>query len=557
MLHRAVERGISAVLTLQLALFVTPVLPCDIRRLEHGISWNVQSPSRMMSAYADATTPYRRIRVADLSDTDLAYPLIAAYLQRPSLAESVQEFAVQLTSDPYLRGLADLHNPGADRPPLLVSDTDHAAILSHVGALGLPLETTQRMKAALDWWRETAKARPSKPWQDPLDCLLGRRSSGAEDEQDKRLYDDFASTAAALILSLCPNIATFHLGDVYNELLVEYLLRSNYGLTPLPALQNLQHVEHYTDDSASMYDMYDGVELLGHFRYFHRLPRVRSVSMEGVMDYQVDRETFPPKTSKGIRKLHFGHSDISDEMLATLVRIPTALEELSVSLGGLFHPDSGSAMADPGLLGRALEQHKDTLQVLDLDFGDTLSGWMYQASRESRSYSEPDDDDEYYDDVEEDEYSALDEADSDGPLRPTDVKKPQDHDGTILVVRGYSALKKLSVNVEVIVGPTKQEFIDKDTPIQIKLARQPPFRLIDALPQSLEYLCLYGYEKGAVPDLDEHVAELMAKKDERLPKLREIRGVDAVERVVEIEGAWGGDAVQWERPDQDLSWLEA
>jgi hypothetical protein len=53
------------------------------------------------------------------------------------------------------------------------------------------------------------------------------------------------------------------------------------------------------------------------------------------------------------------------------------------------------------------------------------------------------------------------------------------------------------------------------------------------LPPSLEYLCLYGYARGESPDVDEHIDELLAKRDKKLPNLKVIKGID--ERVRDIK----------------------
>lgn len=544
MLLNTITQGLGTVLSLQLFFFVVSAQIC--RPPLWDISWNVQSPLRMIAAHREVTKAYKRIRIESFSDTDIAYPLIATYLTNPDLAGSVEEFVIKLDRSAYI---STLHDPGADRPPFSVSKSDHAAILEQVDSLGLAAETTFRMKRSLDWWRETALARPSRPARDPVRLCWDR---GTVDEDDKKIYDEYASTAAVLLLSLCPNISTLHLGEVHSTDFREYLLKSNYGLTPKPALQNLQHVVHYPYHLGQRFSTYDKVEPLHILRRFHRLPKISSVSMEAVMEEGLDLDIFPPRTSNGIKKLHYGHVDMSGEILSTIVRIPTALEEFSVSEGGMTSPDGGRSIVDVGLLGRSLDQHKKSLRVLDMDLGDAVSHWTWYSE-----YPEEGDEEGFDDEWDEhgdrkDEYFSMDEAISDGPLLPTDIRRPEDHDGTIMVFRGYTALTHLSISIPAIIGQAKR---DRDTN-RWNLIKPPPFRLIDALPPSLEYLYLYGYKKGVVWEVDELVEELMDMRHERLPKLVEVRGVDNVESALDME--WDDDeGYTWERPYTKLEWEEA
>ncbi|MBE3043189.1 hypothetical protein IMZ48_11580 [Candidatus Bathyarchaeota archaeon] len=518
---RSLMKRIGAILLLQV-LLISPAQACA---RWGGVSSSAQSPLRIMSAHLTVTKPYTRVRMTSLPDADVAYPLIATYLSNPELAHSVEEFVAQVDGSAYL---GSLHDPAAqDRLPVLVGESDHEVIRRHIDTLGLSPETVRTMKGAIDWWRRTALARPSKPVRASLLCYDVSR-------EEEKLYREYASTATALLLSLCPNISTLHLGGIgiYEHTLEEYLLKSNYGLSPRPALQNLRHVEHYPSKPSLDYDAYDEVQLLDHFRYFHRLPRISSVSMEGVTNAQGWREIFPPRTSEGIKRIDFQHVDIPGWMLATLVRIPTTLEQLSVSLGGFFHSEGGVPMVNVGLLGRSLEQHIHTLRVLDLDLGSIIDFWNSEDDTEDwdeEDWEERFEDERISEEGQRDGYFELDDSVSQGPLYPRDVRSLEDHGRLIMTFRDYTALTHLSLNLEAILGPTG--YVEKV--VRIKLASRSALALIDALPPSLEYLCLYGYTKGKIPEFDEQVEELMANMGERLPKLVEVRGVDKLERVID------------------------
>lgn len=544
MLSNTITQGLGAVLALHLFFFVTSAQACTLS--SPGVSWNVQSPLRMMAAQHRVTTPYKRIRMESFEDADIAYPLIAIYLTNPDLAGSVDEFIIKLDRSAHLD---KLHEPGADRAPFSVPESDHAAILKQVDSLGLAAETTVRMKGALDWWRETALARPSKPWRDRMEYAIYDR--GTTDADEKTTYDEYAAAAAVLLLSLCPSISTLHLGEIKSETMREYLLKSNYGLIPKPGLQSLQHVVHYPYHLGVMLDTYDKIEPLRDLRYFHRLPQISSVSLEAVVSEGPHLDIFPPRTSLGIKKLHYGHVDMSGRMLSTILRIPTALEEFSVSEGGLLSIDGGRPLVDVGLLGRALDQHKETLRVLDMDLD--IRRWMWDNEYpDEEQLEELEDDWEYYESL-KDEYFFMDKAISEGPLLATDLKEPEDHDGNLMVFRSYTALTHLSVSIPAIIG---QANYDRDAD-KWNLLKPPPFRLIDALPSSLEYLCLYGYRKGEVWEVDEQVEELMEKRHERLPNLMVVKGVDSVESSLDLQHEDEYGRAMWRRPYDDLDWVEA
>lgn len=83
------------------------------------------------------------------------------------------------------------------------------------------------------------------------------------------------------------------------------------------------------------------------------------------------------------------------------------------------------------------------------------------------------------------------------------------------------------------------------------------YRLIDALPPNLEFLRLYGYKKGEVDVIDGYVNELLEKKADRFPKLREIEGVD--EFLPGVPGTYGEEVEDddiWVRSTENLNWVE-
>jgi len=396
------------------------------------------------------------------------------------------------------------------------------------------------MVDGLDWWRSRIQPPPYAP---------APNEYPENDEYDfqQRLYDNYASTVTALLLSLCPNIKTFYIGSsIRRGLLEDYLLKSNYGLVPRPALQELKHVRHHRFEDP-LYDSryYDAVELLDIIRYFHRLPQVTGILMDAVSDYQPERQLFPPKTSTSIKKIHLGYSDISSEMLATLIRIPIGLQELSLSFYRLNSSDRYMTLVDLAFLAKSLRQHKDTLRVLGLDLGSAFAEHVEELDEEMAGA-------ELEDERLCDKYFHLDKAISTGSLHPHHIEDSREYGNKIGSLRDYTTLTQLSISIRAILG----EFIFNS----VTLRNPPAFRLVDALPPNLEYLCLYGYEKGKSAEMDSHVMELLEGKGERLPKLKEIVGVDeTVPGTFAKPVGWTGELDEegfWEREVGTLGWVE-
>lgn len=504
-----------------------------------------QQQLRLMSAW-DTQTSYKRIRVSKRADIELTYPLIASYVEKPELAFTVDDFVVDEDSYPRRRSRrSGASETELEEPPLPVRDDAHGVIEKYVKGLGLGGITTELMLKALEWKRGHLKG--EKP-ETPDGFYL-----------HNRLY---ASTATVLLLSLCKNITTLYLGGVgYGTPLQDYLLKSNYGRLPAPGLQRVKNVEIILSSHGHSDDRtYKSLEFLDYFRYFHRLPALNTVTMEGFAEYQANRALFPSGTSS-LKELHIGHTDISGGMLSTLVRMPKSLEKLSVSQGGLWSTDGGSAMISLVSLSKALLDHKDTLRVLDLDVDSTLSpsqaagahDGLHEQGDESRQHMiDTWGSEEEAFENEKDEYFDLDEAASTGPLWTDDIPSTRRYGYTIGSLHDLAALTHLSISARVLLGPAKA-----GTPPR-QLFDTPPSRLVDALPPSLEFLRLYDYRRGENTDIDGHVDELLEKKEERLPRLQVIEGVD--EMVVGDGSRYDERAPAeelWQRPKTDLGWVEA
>ncbi|KAH8678495.1 hypothetical protein BX600DRAFT_431770 [Xylariales sp. PMI_506] len=502
--------------------------------------------SRLMST-CDAPASYKRIRIANEKDIEMTYPLIAHYVQKPELAFTVDEFVADEDTKPpgsrcdFWEGKVD---PRFKKPPREVSEGAYSAIEAYIQGLRLGKKTTQSMLKSLDWKKRQLKGEiPESP----------NRYDGHNWE--------YASTAIVVLMSLCKNITNLYLGGVgYGTPLEDYLLKSNYEVIPRPGLQRVKRVEIIPSAPRAWDErVYEDVELLDYFMFFHRLPLLEAVAMDGLAEYQANRGVFPPGVSP-IKKLRIEHTDMSSTMMSTILRIPKALEEIHVQEGGLWSVDGGYPSIQPDTLGKALLDHKETLRVLELDVGGGLlsttsgapKGMGYEMKDSDEDFDEMAMTEEEYNADERDKYYHLDEIASQRPLLAYRLKSTRKYGYTMGSLHDFTALTRLSIHFRLLFGPGREGSIPDH------LAEAQPARLVDMLPPNLEYFCLYNYERGENIDIDNLVDEFMHKKTERFPRLQIIRGIN--ETVMSERALYTEDDREdnlWRRPEVDLGWVKA
>ncbi|KAM0815932.1 hypothetical protein AB5N19_01733 [Seiridium cardinale] len=166
----------------------------------HGGIVNQQNTQqiRPLSAW-DNPQSYIRIRIAKTSDFDLTYPLIAAYVEHPDLAFTVDELVVDEDASPGSRCdiWAGRENPRLRLQPSPVREDAQVAIERYVHGLGLGNTTTKAMLEVFDWKKRHLKGEaPDSP-------------------KGLKVHDQaYASAAMTVLISLCSNITTLYLGDV-------------------------------------------------------------------------------------------------------------------------------------------------------------------------------------------------------------------------------------------------------------------------------------------------------------------------------------------------------
>ncbi|KAK2008687.1 hypothetical protein LZ32DRAFT_609185 [Colletotrichum eremochloae] len=479
------------------------------------------------SINSSSTQPQRsRIRlVKDRDDTETIYPLLTSYAVAPDLALSVTELAIDPAGWKKRCNGCSIYNSNAPLPePAKPFDAiAHTLLESRTRDLGLSETSTQAILTALAW----KKAR-----------LLGQNADSPEDFV-KHNYLCTEATAT-LLLSYTRNVTHLLIGSLERApLLKEYLKKSNYALIPADyrAFPQLETVE--IADLSRQYDkrIYYSFEILDHLDNFHRLPNFRNLILDGTGEYQMEQLLFSARTSSpSFKRIQARYTHITGSVLGMLLRAPKVLEEVVISIGGLWSADGAGSMVPLKTIGKCLLTQKKTIRVLDLDLGNDI----YALEPEEEASMEDYGLDEEGEDVigvteatiEKDEYFLLAEAEATGPLLPHRIPDTRKYGYTIGSFHDFTNLTHLSINVRALMGP------NDGWNHPYKLKEEPPFRLVDSLPPSLEYLCLYGYRKGENVAIDSHFEELLEKKAERLPRLIEIRGV---EKTVLGEGSRFGD----------------
>lgn len=219
-----------------------------------------------------------------------------------------------------------------------------------------------------------------------------------------------------------------------------------------------------------------------------------------------------------------------------IIRAPEVLEELKISTGGLWALDPGMFDMPCKIIGKSLLQHRSTLRILDLDVS-----FDHGEDRSREEFS-----DQFISQSEE-EYFKLDKKSSEVPFWLDDIPDDRPYGLTIDSLHDFNAMTHLSIGISALLGPPYE-------------TEEPPVRLIDALPPSLEYLLLYGYIKGENKKLDSPVEEFMQHKESRFPQSVEVQGVDKT--VVGVANFYAGydrldEEDLWKWPEKEWKWTEA
>ncbi|PNP79360.1 hypothetical protein FNYG_07436 [Fusarium nygamai] len=475
----------------------------------------LQSPHHAIpkraNAYRSIYVPpnYSRIQISSKEDTKRLYCLLQSYIEDPSRAKAVTEVVIDAT--PWIYASTS-KVPEYDELPTSMGyeelgDPPEIRLRRYARSLQLGDETSAKVDKILSW-----KCR--------------------EYEFKLQKESEFSIAMIILLFSLCENISTLYIAENLQQPVVDYMLKANYAQMKSPPLQKLKDVRFFAGTQSDE-RFYSGFDILRFTQLIHRLPALESVAMDGMSDYQADHQFFVPGTGN-MKRLRVTHCDISPSFLTVMISIPKALEEFKLSIGGLWTLDGADTSSEPFYIARALYAHRNSLRVLDLDV-DVGAGVNAVDWDVDRNFEEEEDDGTDWEikdqlDLYGRDRLALDKKISTGHK----MDSGKEYTPTIGSLHDFPNLTHLSIGIMPLLGEYLGGFDQygfKKPPY--RLEQPAPFRLVDMLPPSLEYLCLYGYTRGENPDVDEHIDEFLAKRDDELPNLKVVEGID--ERVRDIK----------------------
>jgi hypothetical protein len=500
---------------------------------------------------------YTRIRIKSNEDLVKGYSLLLQHIDKPSLAHSVKEFVFdkppQVASSGFFRP-----PPTDDEAPQLheiLNDSEYTReerkIIGALDRLGLSngLEISPGKERA-----HTAAVQAIKKWRNAHIAQVGSMEGGPSAWQkhwsnDKTVNSAFAQILAPLLISFSPNIEKLKF-TLLSATAQDFFLQISYGLLPPTCLQNLKQVAFGPSKNGSFwqYDtrFFSKYDVIGMARLVHKLPLLESISVGGTEGDQNGLGLQPPGVSS-LKCLHIGHSNISSLYLSNLIRMSKALEHFCVSVGGRAANSDGFSTIHPKTIAKSLFIHREVLRTLDVDVDSYL---FDRYTGEDREYEDGldilGDRDGNLKYSRKDPYFRIDEAEAQAlgiPIFPKDLPNTRKYGSTIGSLHDFSALTHLSIGVKLLLGVEKYNSTTRQYAVP-----PSPFRLINALPSNLEYLCIRGYKKGESEEWDGQVTELMALRAERPPLLQTIIGID--EEIV------GGEVVEDLDHNKELLWKE-
>lgn len=439
---------------------------------------------------------YTCIRIREKDSFEKLYSLILDYIHEPELALSVNKLVFRSTPPSHQFALRNTDQLRDLRAGNHVQDILEEPAISKL-VDDLDLEGPEK----LDWIRTLTWMKPEVVAARNAETSSDYRHSLNNNKRDKI----FAHYAAAALLMLCPNIETLKY-EQGSRVIEKMLRRNNYGLLPTRHLQKLRHVTILPTNETIIGDerFYVPLAILTELRLFHRLPALESLHTDAVgPDEGGDLDHFPPATSN-LKRIHVTHSSYGSDDIGALIRVSRQLEEFTFTTGGRCNLDGGWELRHANTIGKALLEHKSSLRKIDIDIDEYISE------------TDLADDESSVDESHEDEWYRKDKEISTGPLKTTQLRSTREYRGTIGSMHDFEALTHLSIGVGLLLG----------CPNGRRELREAPFRLIDALPKSLEYLLFRGYERGAEALYDSQIDEFLLLKEVRLPSLREVYGID-------------------------------
>jgi hypothetical protein len=329
-----------------------------------------------------------------------------------------------------------------------------------------------------------------------------------------------------------------------------FMERANAKNRGIPYLQNLRTVRFLPDSGNELYDdrFYEEYDLYGSLNLVRRLPAVEAVHFDAIVESECPSVRLPPR-SANYSKVAIRHSILDYTYHVNIIDSAKNLKEFTFSVGGRDSRDGSHRLISPNHIFKSLLIHRKTLEHLDLDMEDHVDKRLLFDNDYHLSWLDDGEEDEQ--DKEQYEFEWAEELMELESSKEDSVESPPPR----CSLRSFDGLKHLSLGINLLYYYARgigDDTIDAES-----------FSLVNNLPPNLESLCIYGYEKGMKPQwglpdlqLDSHMSKLMEEKDEKLPFLKFVQGVDElIPNAKSVEHPDDNEELLWAQEEED-EWTE-
>lgn len=304
----------------------------------------------------------------------------------------------------------------------------------------------------------------------------------------------------------------------YDYPLDRLLQRANADPSNVFYLQNLRRVYFIVDETCFFErgKNYLPIDFFHCTKLVNNLPSIESVGTDALCEEDYSGSRLEPGSSN-ISRLHLNHCALRMPYLAYLTLSCKELREFQYRIGGRRVAATVTVPFNPKGFIKAICPHKATLEILDID-----------AEHNMYYFDNYDIDDNYrwkIDDrapnFEYDDYYHSD------PELQSFAKSLWEYGGSLKEVR---SLRRLSVGIEFLLyfaqGVPKERLSDRYWENEATRDEYEDSMLPNELPESLEYLCVRGYEQGENAMHDAQIDALMAHCESGSTQIKEIVGID-------------------------------
>lgn len=321
-------------------------------------------------------------------------------------------------------------------------------------------------------------------------------------------------------LSFCP-IAPVNNGTSLreNDYFFKHFLdrASNIPQEALPFLHHLRHVRFLIDSDTRIYLWYNyqPFDLHGSLNLVRRLPAVETIRVDAIMTVVIPN-TVPPRRSANYTSITIQDPNIDYCHLVQVIESAKRLKEFTYTAGGRGKRRPIRNLSLDHVF-QALLLHAESLMNLNLNV---------EAETQLAETFNP--------------TASLHQ-----PPHQLDLGLPRS-------LRGFPNMKKLSLGIHTLYYLSRGIGVDR--------VDDASFAIVDHLPPNLEGLCIYGYKKGATPQVedlpddvfDRQLEKLLAEKDAKLPRLSCIEGIDEfMEHATTVKQPEISDEYLWEKETDD------